>query len=136
MNVTAHAPPRPRLAKSCHPEAAPRAHPVRYDRRAQTACESSSIMLINCAVYQQGRKVKDIPVEEISDYLVQPDAFVWVALVDPSGEEVDKMAEEFGLHALAIGDASKGHQRPKMEEYEDSLFVVLQTVDGLLEDGE
>ena len=91
-------------------------------------------MLINCAVYEQGRKVRDISVEEISDYVCRPDAFVWVALLDPSREEVDKMAEEFGLHSLAIEDASKGHQRPKVEEYEDSLFVVLHTVEEMPEE--
>ena len=85
-------------------------------------------MLVNCVVYQNGRKLADIPVEQISDYVSRPDCFVWVGLADPEPVEIDKMAEEFGLHPLAVEDARKGHQRPKIEEYDNSLFVVLRTV--------
>ena len=82
-------------------------------------------MLINCVVYQKGRKLGDIPKEDISEYIGRPDCFVWVGLVDPTASEIDEMAEEFGLHPLAVEDARKGHQRPKIEEYGDSLFAVL-----------
>ena len=85
-------------------------------------------MLVNCAAYQDGRKLADIPVSEISEYVTRPDCFVWVALVDPTQEELDEMAVEFSLHPLAVEDARKGHQRPKIEEYDDSLFAVLHTV--------
>jgi len=91
-------------------------------------------MILNCVVYQQGRKVAEIPPEDISEYVTKPDAFVWVALRDPTREEVDQMAQEFGLHPLAIEDASKGHQRPKIEEYDDCLFVVLHTVEEVADD--
>lgn len=86
-------------------------------------------MLVNCVVYQNGRKLADIPVEDISEYVCRPDCFVWVALFDPTDEELDRMHEEFGLHELALEDARKGHQRPKIEEYGDCLFVVMQTAD-------
>ncbi|MDB5754235.1 MAG: corA, partial [Massilia sp.] len=86
-------------------------------------------MLINCVAYQEGKKLSDIPVEEISDYLARPDTFVWVALRDPTPEELAQMAEEFGLHELAVEDAQRGNQRPKIEEYGDSLFAVMQTVE-------
>jgi len=86
-------------------------------------------MLINCAAYQDGKKLADIPIEAISEYVSRPDCFVWVALSEPTPEELDVMADEFGLHPLAVEDAHKGHQRPKIEEYEDSLFAVLQTVE-------
>ena len=86
-------------------------------------------MLINCVAYQEGKKLSDIPVEEISDYLVRPDTFVWVALRDPAPQELTQMQEEFGLHELAIEDAQRGNQRPKVEEYGDSLFAVMQTVE-------
>ena len=85
-------------------------------------------MLVNCAAYQDGRKLADIPVAEISDYVIKPDCFVWVALADPTQQELDEMASEFGLHPLAVEDARNGHQRPKIEEYDDSLFAVLHTV--------
>jgi magnesium transporter len=87
-------------------------------------------MLINCAVYQRGRKLADIPVEEISEYVVRPDCLVWVALFEPTDAELDVMRDEFKLHELALEDARKGDQRPKIEEYGDQLFVVMRTVDA------
>src|SRR5512137_2856034 len=102
-----------------------------------------STMLINCVAYQNGSKLGDIPVAEISEYVTRPECFVWVALFEPTADEIDEMAKEFDLHPLAVEDAQKGHQRPKIEEYDDSLFVVLQTlepastaVDAALTDGE
>jgi magnesium transporter len=86
-------------------------------------------MLINCVAYKEGKKLADIPVEDISDYLQLPDTFVWVALRDASPVEIAQMQEEFGLHELAVEDAARGHQRPKIEEYGESLFAVVQTVE-------
>jgi magnesium transporter len=86
-------------------------------------------MLVNCVAYEEGRKLADIPVEAISDYLMRPKCFVWVALRDASNEELDLMQEEFGLHDLAVEDARNGHQRPKVEEYEGALFVVMHTIE-------
>ena len=86
-------------------------------------------MLINCVAYQDGKKLADIPVEAISDHIGRPDCFVWVALRDATPEELQQMQEEFGLHELAVEDAMRGHQRPKIEEYGDSLFAVVQTVE-------
>lgn len=86
-------------------------------------------MLINCVAYQDGQKLADIPVEEISDYMERPETFVWVALRDAEPEELKTMQHEFGLHELAVEDASRGHQRPKIEEYGDSLFVVVKTIE-------
>jgi len=92
-------------------------------------------MLINCAAYQSGRKLADIPVADISDYLAKPECFVWVALREPDADEMAAMKEEFGLHDLAIEDAMNGNQRPKIEEYGDTLFAVLHTIE-LDDDGE
>src|SRR5450631_4594273 len=86
-------------------------------------------MLVNCVAYQEGTKLSDIPKEDISEYVARPDCFVWVALKDPSPEELEEMREEFSLHELAVEDARHGHQRPKIEEYGNSLFAVLQTVE-------
>ncbi len=96
-------------------------------------------MLINCVAYQNGAKLRDIPVADISEYVVRPDCFVWVALRDPAPGELAEMQEEFGLHALAVEDAHHGHQRPKIEEYGDTVFAVLHLVevhDGELSIGE
>ena len=86
-------------------------------------------MLVNCVAYQDGRKIADIAKEEIGKYVKRPDCFVWVALFEPSVAELREMRQEFDLHELAVEDASHGHQRPKLEEYGDSLFVVLQAVE-------
>lgn len=86
-------------------------------------------MLISCVAYQEGRKLADIAVEDISEYVSHKDCFVWVALFEPTPGELDEMAEEFQLHPLAVDDARTGHQRPKIEEYGDSLFAVLHTVE-------
>lgn len=86
-------------------------------------------MLVNCVAYQEGRKLADVPVEAISDYVGRPECFVWVALKDPTPEELAQLQEEFGLHDLAVEDARKGNQRPKLEEYGNSLFAVLHSID-------
>jgi magnesium transporter len=52
---------------------------------------------------------------------------VWIGLHEPTNEEFDSVRREFGLHELAVEDAMKGHQRPKLEVYDDDLFVVLKT---------
>jgi magnesium transporter len=86
-------------------------------------------MLVNCVAYQNGKKLADIPVEEIDRYVARPECFVWVALKDPAPAELEAMQREFSLHPLAVEDARHGHQRPKLEEYGDSLFFVLHTVE-------
>ena len=96
-------------------------------------------MLINCVAYQDGIKLADLSVEEISDYLQRPECFIWVALYDTDDAELEKMQEEFGLHDLVVEDARHGHQRPKIEEYDESLFVamhVLEVVDSDMKVGE
>ena len=95
--------------------------------------------LVNCVAYRDGRKVADVAIADISDYLQRPDTFVWVALRDAGPDELDQLQEEFGLHPLALEDAQHGHERPKIEEYGDCLFVVmhlLERVNGELNCGE
>lgn len=87
-------------------------------------------MLINCVVYRDGRKLADIKIEEISDYLQYPGCFVWVALRDPGADELEQMRVEFDLHPLAIEDANHGHQRPKIEEYGETLFAVIHLLEA------
>lgn len=85
-------------------------------------------MVVNCVAYlADGRRLGDITIGEISDVLARPDTFVWVGLLEPDEELLEKLQEEFGLHDLAIEDAHKAHQRPKIEAYGDSLFLVAQT---------
>jgi magnesium transporter len=96
-------------------------------------------MLVNCVAYQRGVKLADIPLGKISDYVNRPECFVWVAVRDPEPSELDALQQEFGLHELAVEDASHGHQRPKIEEYGRSLFVVVPIVEmagGEIQTGE
>lgn len=96
-------------------------------------------MLINCVAYQEGKKLADISIADISDYVQRPDCFVWVAMKEAESGELVEMQEEFNLHELAVEDAHHGHQRPKIEEYGNSLFAVVHTVeliDGELNVGE
>ncbi|MEY2933706.1 MAG: magnesium and cobalt transport protein CorA [Pseudomonadota bacterium] len=87
-------------------------------------------MLINCVLYQEGKKIRDIPMDENSCWFAeQDDSFVWVALKDPTPEELAIVQRQFGLHELAVEDALQGHQRPKIQEYGDSLFFVVPMVD-------
>jgi magnesium transporter len=86
-------------------------------------------MLVNCVAYENGEKVADIPLQQIRQYVKGRDAFVWVALKDPDDEELHTLEDEFGLHELAVEDARHGHQRPKLEEYGASLFLVLHVLE-------
>ncbi|MFE5188276.1 magnesium/cobalt transporter CorA [Streptomyces sp. NPDC056628] len=88
-------------------------------------------MIVDCAIYRDGRRSEEPP-RDFSDALdlcrLRDDAFVWIGLHEPTEDEFGKVTEEFGLHPLAVEDALKAHQRPKMEVYDDSLFVVLKPV--------
>lgn len=87
-------------------------------------------MLINCVLYQEGKKIRDIPMDENSSWSAdEDDTFVWVALKDPTPDELAIVQRQFGLHELAVEDALQGHQRPKIQEYGDSLFFVVPMVD-------
>ena len=84
-------------------------------------------MIVNVAAYEGGKRLGDITIDEISDVLGRPSTFVWVGLYEPTDELLGKMQEEFGLHELAVEDARNAHQRPKIETYGNSLFIVLKT---------
>ena len=92
-------------------------------------------MIINCVAYENGHKHADIHVNDISDWLARPDCFVWVALQDPDATELAQMQEEFDLHDLAVEDARKGHQRPKIEEYGNMVFVVMHLIEPTAQEG-
>lgn len=94
-------------------------------------------MLINCAAYQAGKKLADLATaspEDLADYLHREDCFVWIALREPSAAELEPYQHLFGLHALAVEDATHGHQRPKVEEYGESLFAVMHLLDWVDDD--
>ena len=86
-------------------------------------------MLISCVAYEHGRRVADIPVSEIRAARGRPGSFVWVAIKDPEASELEALQAEFDLHDLAVEDAQRGHQRPKLEEYGTALFAIVQTIE-------
>jgi magnesium transporter len=84
--------------------------------------------LINCVAYAgDGQRLGDIDIDDISEILKFPGQFIWIGLYEPDEELLHEVQQEFNLHDLAIEDAHAAHQRPKLEEYGDSLFVVLRT---------
>ena len=86
-------------------------------------------MLINCVAYQDGKRIGEIDPGAIRDYLAKPGCFVWVALLERDPKVLKQMQVQFGLHELAVEDAQNGHQRPKIEDYGDSLFVVMHLLE-------
>ncbi|MCX4684676.1 magnesium and cobalt transport protein CorA [Kitasatospora purpeofusca] len=88
-------------------------------------------MIVHCAIYRDGRPVAT-PAGPTGSLAAARKAgrggFVWIGLFEPTVEELDEVSEEFGLHPLAVEDAVGAHQRPKVEAYQDSLFVALKTL--------
>jgi len=84
--------------------------------------------VMKCVAYQNGVSIGDVNIEDISEVLKRENTFIWMGLRG-TNELLTKIQQEFGLHDLAIEDARTAHQRPKLEEYGDSLFMVLHTVD-------
>ena len=95
--------------------------------------------VINCVHYDDDGKRHDISLDATSDVIASGNGFVWVGLYDPADSVLLKLQEEFGLHDLAIEDARNAHQRPKVETYGNSMFVVVTTaqmVDERIQYGE
>ncbi len=84
-------------------------------------------MVMKCVAYQNGVSIGDVTIEDISEVLKREHTFVWLGLREANSGLLAKIQQEFGLHDLAIEDACAAHQRPKIEEYGDSLFIVLHT---------
>lgn len=99
--------------------------------RAVTGSDGKNAsVIVDCAIYRDGRR------EDVSHDLAAafqrtravPDSFIWIGLHEPSIEEFDRVSQEFSLHPLAVEDAVHAHQRPKLERYGHSLFLVLKTL--------
>lgn len=91
-------------------------------------------MLINSAVYDDGRMVAEPELDDVSEALqAQPSGFVWIALRDPTDDELARLQHELDLPPLAVEDARKGHQRPKIEEYGDITFAAMHLLESGLD---
>ena len=83
----------------------------------------------DCGVYEHGRRRPGrVPLDKAGDAARSTDGFVWIGLQQPTAEDIAVVAAEFSLPALAVEDAVKAHQRPKLEVYDDVVFVVLKPV--------
>jgi hypothetical protein len=89
--------------------------------------DAAATGVINCAACSDGHRVADLPLSDVRAGLGKGDRFVWIGLFEPHGDVLRLVQQEFGLHDLAIEDALTAHQRPKLEQYDGSLFVVLRT---------
>ncbi|MFO1156413.1 MAG: magnesium/cobalt transporter CorA [Rhodospirillales bacterium] len=84
-------------------------------------------MVVACAGYENGSRIADFDIEESGRFARGEGRFVWIGLHEPSVEILGSLQKQFGLHDLAVEDAFRAHQRPKIEAYDDTLFVVLRT---------
>ncbi|MFL5867737.1 MAG: magnesium/cobalt transporter CorA [Thermoleophilaceae bacterium] len=85
-------------------------------------------MIVDCAVYEEGRRRDGaMKLHDAYEACREQGAWTWIGLYEPTEEEFDSIRREFALHELAVEDAIKAHQRPKLEVYDDMLFVVLKT---------
>jgi magnesium transporter len=83
--------------------------------------------IVSCVAYREGMRLAAFPIDDISEIIKQPDVFLWIGLHEPDDVLLGKVQEEFGLHELAMEDARAAHQRPKLETYGESLFIVAKT---------
>ena len=85
-------------------------------------------MIVKCSAYEEGLRCgDDLALDEVGAAARGDGAFVWLGVLEPSAEELGEIARRFDLHELAVEDAVKAHQRPKLELYGDTLFVVVKT---------
>jgi magnesium transporter len=83
--------------------------------------------VVNSSVYAGGRRVADVPIDEAGAWTKRPGHVVWIGLLEPSDELLQRVQAQFDLHPLAIEDAAKAHQHPKLEQYGDVIFIVART---------
>ncbi|MGH3620222.1 MAG: CorA family divalent cation transporter, partial [Sciscionella sp.] len=86
--------------------------------------------VVDCAIYVNGKRLSGAwtYTEALEEVRSRGEGFVWIGLHEPSSEEIQGVADTFGLHELAVEDAVHAHQRPKLERYDETLFMVLKTV--------
>jgi magnesium transporter len=90
--------------------------------------------VVASAAYCEGRRIADVPIAEAGAWAAKEHHFVWIGLWEPDEALLMQVKQQFGLHELAVEDALHAHQRPKVDVYGDSLFMVLRT--ARLEKGE
>lgn len=92
-----------------------------------SAAHNGLVPIIDNAVYVDGRRIADpASLDQTFEYMRDQKGMGWIGLLRPTDDELMTVAAEFELHALAVEDARKGHQRAKLERYGDTLFLVLR----------
>jgi magnesium transporter len=95
--------------------------------------------IVASSVYAEGQRVADIPIEKAGTWAERPGHVVWIGLFEPSSDLLRRVQTQLNLHPLAIEDAGKPHQQPKIEQYGEALFIVARTaqmLDGRIAFGE
>jgi magnesium transporter len=95
--------------------------------------------VVASVAYLKGQRVAEVPIQDVGKWSRKPGHVVWIGLHEPDLDLLRRLQTEFGLHDLAIEDALKAHQRPKLEQYGEALFVVARTaqmLDGRIAMGE
>jgi magnesium transporter len=87
--------------------------------------------ILASGVYANGRRIASAAIEEAGEWSRRPGHVVWIGLLEPSPDLLKRVQAQFGLHELAIEDASTAHQRPKIDQYGDALFIVARTAQML-----
>ncbi|MGC0416481.1 magnesium and cobalt transport protein CorA [Embleya sp. AB8] len=97
---------------------------------ARVAAARHAPVVVDCALYDRGvRRPGEVALQEALDAAeAGEDSFVWIGLHEPLAEDLAELAAAFDLHPLAVEDAVEAHQRPKLERYDDTLFLVLKTI--------
>ena len=96
--------------------------------RAEQPIHSASLPgIVNSSVYAGGRKLTDVAIDEAGAWAKRPGHLVWIGLFEPGDDLLEQVGRQFDLHPLAIEDAGKAHQHPKLEQYGDGVFIVART---------
>jgi len=96
-------------------------------RAVQTTGPVPSVGVVAAGAYVDGRRVANIAVEDAAGWRTRPGHVVWIGLHEPDAALLSSVQQQFQLHDLAIEDAGHAHQRPKIEQYGDALFIVART---------
>jgi len=83
-------------------------------------------VIVDSAIYVDGKRLEATSLEETYEFCREREGIAWIGLYKPTTAEFSSVAKEFGLHPLAVEDAVKAHQRPKIEQYGEMRFIVLR----------
>ena len=113
------------LGRSCNDEE--RLAILTKSPSSEVANSGSEAGIVAASVYAGGKRVAGVAIEEAGEWSKRPGHVVWIGLFEPSYDLLARVQAQFDLHPLAIEDAGKPHQHPKLEQYGEALFIVART---------